>query len=157
LKQWFATAPRTERDRCKTAFIEQQPFFVFDESPLLVVYTRTRTREIQVLYFTVAADKAAAVDELLQHHSVGPGLQTRPAVRGSRFDQAVPRPGDQVSNASPLSTRFHKYGNVFPDKLHGGANIAINKCAPAEARGAPATLSGCVCLSFSWHGRPGHA
>src|SRR5205809_5129008 len=118
LKQWFATAPRTERDRCKTAFIEQQPFFVFDESPLLVVYTRTRTREIQVLYFTVAAAKAAAVDELLQHHSVGPGLQTRPAVRGSRFDQSVPPPGGQVSNASPLSTRFHQYGNVFLVTLH---------------------------------------
>jgi len=59
LKQWFATALQEERDAYKTAFIEQEPFFVFDESPLLVVYTRTRTRTrvIQVLYFTVTDDK----------------------------------------------------------------------------------------------------
>ena len=97
MKQWFATAPRTERDRCKTAFIQQQPFFVFDESPLLVVYTRTRTREIQVLYFTVAADKAAAVDELIAPHHVGSSVQARSAVRGGRLDHAVQQPGDQVS------------------------------------------------------------
>ncbi len=57
LKQWFATAPQNERDRYKTAFVEQQPFFVFDESPLLVVYVRTAQRDVQVLYFTVAPDK----------------------------------------------------------------------------------------------------
>src|SRR5881397_3316440 len=51
LKQWFATAPQNERDHYKTAFVEQQPFFVFDESPLLVVYVRTAQRDVQVLYF----------------------------------------------------------------------------------------------------------
>jgi hypothetical protein len=56
LKRWFATAPQTERDQYKTAFVGQQPFFVFDESPLLVVYVRTAQRDVQVLYFTVAPD-----------------------------------------------------------------------------------------------------
>jgi hypothetical protein len=56
LKQWFTSAPQPERDRYKTAFVEQQPFFVFDESPLLVVYVRTAQRDVQVLYFTAAAD-----------------------------------------------------------------------------------------------------
>jgi hypothetical protein len=57
LKQWFATAPPNERERYVTAFVGQQPFFVFDESPLVVVYTRTASRDVQVLYFTVAPDK----------------------------------------------------------------------------------------------------
>jgi hypothetical protein len=30
---------------------------VFDESPLVVVYTKTRTAQIQALFFTVSADK----------------------------------------------------------------------------------------------------
>jgi hypothetical protein len=57
LKQWFATAQPSERDGYTAAFIGQQPFFVFDQSPLVVVYTKTRTGEIQVLYFTVTADR----------------------------------------------------------------------------------------------------
>ena len=57
LRQWFATASQPERDAYKTAFIEQEPFFVLDESPLLVVYTRTARGDVQVLYFTVAADR----------------------------------------------------------------------------------------------------
>jgi len=57
LRQWFATASQTERDRYKRDFIEQQPFFVFDESPLLVAYTRMRDGGIRVLYFKVGEDK----------------------------------------------------------------------------------------------------
>jgi len=57
LKQWFATAQPAERDGYKEALIGQQPFFVFDESPLVVVYTKTRSGEIQVLYFTFTAGK----------------------------------------------------------------------------------------------------
>jgi len=57
LRQWFAATEAKDRDEYKTAFIDQQPFFVFDESPLIVVYTRTRTSGVQVLYFTVTADK----------------------------------------------------------------------------------------------------
>jgi hypothetical protein len=57
LKPWLETAPASEADAYKTAFIEQEPFFVFDESPLVVVYTRTRPGQIQVLFFTASADK----------------------------------------------------------------------------------------------------
>jgi hypothetical protein len=57
LRQWFVTASQAERLRYKTYFIEQQPFFVFDESPLLVVYTRMRDGGIRVLYFKVGTDK----------------------------------------------------------------------------------------------------
>ena len=56
LRDWFATAALKDRDDYKNAFASQQPFFVFDESPLIVVYTRTPTG-VQVLYFTVTADK----------------------------------------------------------------------------------------------------
>jgi hypothetical protein len=52
LKGWLDKAPPAETDAYKTAFVEQQPFFVFDESPLIVVYTKTKPGQIQVLYFT---------------------------------------------------------------------------------------------------------
>jgi hypothetical protein len=61
MKQWFVTASKDERDRYKKLFIEQKPFFVFDESPLIAVYTRTPTGVIQVLYFTVAPDAGQLV------------------------------------------------------------------------------------------------
>ena len=41
------------------AFVTQQPFFLFDASPLAVVYTRTSTKEIQVLYFLITDDRQA--------------------------------------------------------------------------------------------------
>ena len=56
MKQWFVAASKEERDRYKELFMEQKPFFVFDESPLIAVYTRTPTGIIQVLYFTVTPD-----------------------------------------------------------------------------------------------------
>lgn len=52
LKQWFTKANDEDRDRYKSAFTRQKPFFVFDESPLLVVYTRTAEGTVQVMYFT---------------------------------------------------------------------------------------------------------
>src|SRR5205085_8858701 len=38
MKQWFVTASKEERDRYKESFIDQKPFCVFDESPLIAVY-----------------------------------------------------------------------------------------------------------------------
>jgi hypothetical protein len=84
LKQWFATASQIERDSNKTAFIGQQPFFVFDESPLVVVYTRTQAREIRVLYFAVAADKRL----LWGNASYISGLVDRVYERGPLFAAA---------------------------------------------------------------------
>jgi hypothetical protein len=57
LKPWLETAPAAETGAYKTAFAGQQPFFVFDASPLVVVYTRTPSGQIQALYFTAADDK----------------------------------------------------------------------------------------------------
>ena len=54
LKQWFAGADQADRDRYKSAFTRQKPFFVFDESPLMVVYTLTADGTVQVMYFTSA-------------------------------------------------------------------------------------------------------
>jgi len=56
LRKWFEAAQQTDRDQYKSAFVDQQPFFVFDESPLIVVYIKTRTSGIQVLYFTKTTD-----------------------------------------------------------------------------------------------------
>jgi hypothetical protein len=57
LRDWFTSAGQKDREGYITAFVDQQPFFVFDESPLVVAYTRTRGGEVHALYFTVAADK----------------------------------------------------------------------------------------------------
>jgi hypothetical protein len=57
LKQWFTSADETDRNKYKTAFLQQQPFYFFDTSPLLVVYTKLQDGTVQVLYFTVGNDK----------------------------------------------------------------------------------------------------
>ena len=57
LKQFFATAQPSERETYTKAFLDQQPFFAFDQSPLVVAYVRTPQGRVEALYFTVAADK----------------------------------------------------------------------------------------------------
>jgi hypothetical protein len=57
LTKWASTASPDERDRYANAFTGQQPFFLFDASPLLIVYTRAAPRNVQVLYFVQSADK----------------------------------------------------------------------------------------------------
>ena len=51
LKEWYASAVQTERIKYAAAVAEQEPFFLFDASPLVVVYTRSRSG-VQVMYFT---------------------------------------------------------------------------------------------------------
>ena len=84
LRQWFASASQAERDRYKTDFIEQQPFFVFDESPVLVVYTRMRNGGTRVLYFKVGEDK-----RLLWMNSSYLTLSNPVFERGSLFEAAA--------------------------------------------------------------------
>lgn len=84
LRQWFASASQGERDRYKTDFIEQQPFFVFDESPLLVVYTRMRNGAVRVLYFKVADDKRLLWTNSSYHTLAHPVFE-----RGPLFDAAA--------------------------------------------------------------------
>jgi hypothetical protein len=52
---WFASADQTERDRYKASITEEQPFFVFDQSPLVVVYTKSAAGVVHVMYFTFDA------------------------------------------------------------------------------------------------------
>jgi len=54
VKEWFATADQLDRQRYQAALLEQQPFFVFDASPLVVVYTKSPVG-VQVMYFTMHA------------------------------------------------------------------------------------------------------
>ena len=56
LRQWLAAAGPKDRDEYRNAFVQQRPFFVFDETSLLVVYTRTGDGDVQVLYFTYTPD-----------------------------------------------------------------------------------------------------
>jgi hypothetical protein len=69
LRQWMATATAPEREGYITAFLQQEPFFIFDQGPLIVVYVRIRPTDakprasggpgvamqapsIQAIYFT---------------------------------------------------------------------------------------------------------
>ena len=51
VKKWAASAPDAERTAYLNAILRQRPFFVFDLSTVLVVYTKA-TEGVQVLYFT---------------------------------------------------------------------------------------------------------
>jgi len=55
LKQWFTSADQADRSRYKRGITEQEPFFLFDASPLVVVYTRSPSGNIQAMYFTLDA------------------------------------------------------------------------------------------------------
>ena len=52
LTEWYTVAPESEQERYRGFVIDQQPFFLFDASPLVVVYTRTPEGMVQVMYFT---------------------------------------------------------------------------------------------------------
>jgi len=56
LKDWFASGDPTDRRKYASLVTEQQPFFLFDASPLVIVYTRSRVG-VQVMYFTLNANK----------------------------------------------------------------------------------------------------
>jgi hypothetical protein len=56
LKEWFNTADEADRSKYKAAFLQQQPFYFFNEPPLMVVYTKLQDDTVQVLYFTASND-----------------------------------------------------------------------------------------------------
>ena len=56
LKEWFNMADEADRTKYKTAFLQQQPFYFFNESPLMIVYTKLQDATVQVLYFTASND-----------------------------------------------------------------------------------------------------
>ena len=55
LKDWYGTADQHDKDQYKQFITEQEPFFVFDASPLVVVYTRTPSQKVEVMYFEASA------------------------------------------------------------------------------------------------------
>jgi len=56
LKDWYSTADETDRNKYKTAFLQQQPFYFFNQSPLTVVYTKLQDNTVQVMYFIARND-----------------------------------------------------------------------------------------------------
>lgn len=54
LKDWYIRADEKDRGVYKASVTEQQPFFLFDASPLVVVYTRPAKGSVQVIYLTVS-------------------------------------------------------------------------------------------------------
>jgi hypothetical protein len=57
LKQWLASATETDRSRYKASVMQEtgHPFFFFDASPLVVVYTRSSDGGVHAMYFTFNA------------------------------------------------------------------------------------------------------
>jgi hypothetical protein len=55
MKQWFASADDAQRSIYKTTIADLRPFYLFDESPLVVVYNRPLRGSYSVMYFTLSA------------------------------------------------------------------------------------------------------
>ena len=51
LKKWWATAKEDERAKYVSTLKDATPFFVFDAAPLLVVYTKSPSGSVDVVYF----------------------------------------------------------------------------------------------------------
>jgi hypothetical protein len=50
---WYASADQAERVRYQAMITSQSPFFVFDASPLMVVYSRSPGGSVDAMYLTV--------------------------------------------------------------------------------------------------------
>ena len=89
LKAWFASADQIERDRYTTAVTRQMelPFFFFDASPLVVVYTRSPVGVVEVMYFTPNAKS-----ELLWTNSYHITVSDRVFKKGPLHDAALRAP-----------------------------------------------------------------
>ena len=94
-KQWFASADQTARNKYKAAIAKIEPVYLFDASPLVVVYTKPVDGDIRyiytgngVMYFTPAANNewvwtnASSVTDADKVFTVGPlykaGLLKKP-------------------------------------------------------------------------------
>lgn len=50
-KQWYDSTTDAERDIYNRRLNDQRPFFLFDASPLVVLYAKTPNNDLQVMYF----------------------------------------------------------------------------------------------------------
>jgi hypothetical protein len=93
LKEWFTTADETDRNRYKTSFLQQQPFYFLDLSPLIVVYTKLQDDTVQVMYFTVRNDNS-----LLWTNSSHVTVSDKIFKKGPLYNAAsLPRPFSNVA------------------------------------------------------------
>jgi hypothetical protein len=84
LKEWFASANQLELENYKRAITEQHPFFLIDALPLVVVYTKSPSGSLQVMFFISNAD-----NELLWTHSSYITDSTKIFTRGPLRDAAL--------------------------------------------------------------------
>lgn len=86
LKNWFSRANEPDRSTYKKSIIEQHPFFVFDASPLVVVYTYVMSsgRRVEVMYFTYNSN-----NELLWTNSSYVTVADRIFKRGPLYEAAL--------------------------------------------------------------------
>lgn len=84
LKEWFVSADEKERSQYKTEITQQQPFFFFDLSSVVVVYTRSSGGSVQVMYFTFGHNK-----ELLWTNSSHLTTADQVFKKGSLYDAAL--------------------------------------------------------------------
>lgn len=87
LKAWFATAEQTERARYMSSVVKQRAFFFLDASPLIVVYTRSATGTVQVMYFTRNGN-----NDLLWTNSSHITLSDRVFKKGPVYDSSLLAP-----------------------------------------------------------------
>jgi hypothetical protein len=57
LKDWYAGASEPERKVYRESIVGQQPFFMFDLSSVLVVYTKSGAGAVQTMYLATGGDK----------------------------------------------------------------------------------------------------
>jgi hypothetical protein len=57
LKDWYATATDADRKLYRQSIVTQQPFFMFDLSGVLVVYTKSDAGVVQVIYLAISGER----------------------------------------------------------------------------------------------------
>jgi hypothetical protein len=93
LLKWWAKASEFERTAYREAILHQRPFFVFDASPLLVLYTKSQAGAIQVMYFTRDAN-----GELRWTNASSATIADAVFKRGPLFESAkLPKPFSNIS------------------------------------------------------------
>ena len=95
LKAWFASAEQTDRARYMSSITKQRAFFFLDASPLIVVYTKSATGDVQIMYFTFSNN------DLLWTNSSHVTLTDRVFKTGPVYDSSLLSP--PFSNLNKVS------------------------------------------------------
>jgi len=57
LQKWLGSASASDRTQYERSVLEEEPFFVFNASPLVIVYTNSPNKDVHVMYFTTRDGK----------------------------------------------------------------------------------------------------